>query len=87
MRIFYGVYNILLDVTNICLTKLMHTNIITIPSSDYTRANYFGDPIVGTIKKIFILNDNVLQEYSDNYVIFINTINNTVSTSDARPIL
>lgn len=57
MKIFYGINNIKIDVTDICTTKLMDANgIITIPESDVQRAAYFTDPFVGMYKKIFIEN-------------------------------
>ena len=63
MKIYYGIISNLIDVTDICLSKLLNNNIISIPSGDINRANYFTDPIIGTLKKIFILNDNNLTEY------------------------
>lgn len=65
MKIYYGIISNLIDVTDICLYKLLNNNIISIPSGDINRANYFTDPIIGTLKKIFILNDNNLTEYED----------------------
>ena len=46
MKIFYGILNNSIDVTDICLSKLMHNNIIIIPSGDGNRSNNFTDPLV-----------------------------------------
>ena len=55
MKIMYGTINRNIDVTEICLTKLLNNNIITIPSRESTRTSIFTDPQVGVLKKILIL--------------------------------
>lgn len=63
MKILYGTHDIKIDVTDICLTKLIDTNgIIIIPETDHKRAEYFTDPFVGIHKKIFI-EDREFDEY------------------------
>lgn len=76
----YGISNSCIDVTNICLAQLTNNNIITIPSGDNNRANYFGDPLSGILKKIFIIIDDVITEYEYFYTININLLNNIVTT-------
>ena len=57
MKILYGTHDIKIDVTDICLTKLIDSNgIIMIPETDHKRAEFFTDPFVGIHKKIFIEN-------------------------------
>lgn len=80
MKIYYGITNRRIDVTNICLLKLSNNNIINIPSGDGNRANYFTDPLPGILKKIIILNDDISSEYDNFTQIKINTINNTITT-------
>ena len=64
MKILYGVVIKFTDVTDICYNKLFDNNIIKIPCTDLKRAQYFGDPIYGTLKKIFIIDeDNNITEY------------------------
>jgi FkbM family methyltransferase len=88
MKIFYGITNNYFDVTDICLTKLNNNNIITIPKGDFSRSLYFTDPLIGTLKKIFILDDdNNLKEYEDYYVIKINILDNTITTTDPSDII
>jgi FkbM family methyltransferase len=81
MKIYYGITNNLIDVTDICTTKLKSNNIITIPYGDSSRAHYFTDPLFGVHKKIFIeINGNV-SEYDEFVQVIINTLNNTVNTA------
>lgn len=82
MKILYGVLNNNIDVTDICLSKLTHDNIITIPSGESNRAKYFTDPLYGTLKKIFVLLPNSLcsMEYEYLYTIKINIIDNSITT-------
>ena len=86
MQIKYGIQNNNIDITNICLTKLLQDNIITIPSNDYNRSYFFTDPIFGTLKKIFINIDDDITEYDDTQTIKINvdskiiTILNDITT-------
>lgn len=63
MKIFYGILENMIDVTDICLGKLMNDNIITIPSGDHNRSHYFTDPIIGVVKTIFIENNGIRTEY------------------------
>jgi FkbM family methyltransferase len=80
MKIFYGVINNKIDITQVCIDKLKHNNIIEIPCGDNNRAIYFTDPLSGIHKKIFIeMNENIT-EYDEYMQIKINTINNTITT-------
>ena len=86
MKIYYGVTNNSIDVTNICLEKLTRNNVITIPYGDFNRANYFTDPLIGVLKIIIIENSGVITEYDDFYTIKINIINNTINTTNENDI-
>ena len=86
MKIYYGIITNLIDVTDICLSKLLNNNIISIPAGDINRANYFTDHIIGTLKKIFILNDNNLTEYEHFYSIKINILDNTINVISNKDI-
>jgi len=79
MKIYYGIDNHFIDVTNICLIHLKKNDTITIPCGDETRAGYFTDPIFGTKKRISIENNGMITEYDDNYTIIINTITSEIS--------
>ena len=81
MKILYGIsiYNSI-DVTNICLSQLTKNNIIHIPDGDQNRANIFTDPLPGTLKKIFILNDDNIREYNISLKVHINITGTTIET-------
>lgn len=80
MKIMYGLIDNRIDVTEICLSKMLHNNIITIPNGDCNRAEYFTDPLIYIRKKVFIdINDN-LTEYNDSYIIKINITDYTITT-------
>ena len=87
MRIYYGISNSSIDVTDICFTKLINNKgTITIPRGDCDRAHYFTDPLFGTHKKIFIKNDGVETEYDESYQIKINTINNKIYATNENEV-
>ena len=86
MEIKYGIHNNYIDVTEICYSKLLKDNIITIPLGDHYRANYFGDPLIYVHKSIFIINNNITTEYNENYKIQINIIDYTVHTTSVSEI-
>jgi len=90
LTILYGIKENRRDVTNICLTRLNNNNVITIPAEDGVRASYFGDHLVGIVKKVFIiLNGNEtehIQNFQD-YCITINLADYTINTPiNANPI-
>ena len=70
-NILYGMKNNRRDVTEICLSKLIHNNIITIPKGDLNRAFFFIDHLPGIEKKIFIMIDESEYEYDQNHIIEI----------------
>jgi FkbM family methyltransferase len=80
MKIHYGIIGKSIDVTNICIEKLMKNNIITIPSGERNRSNYFTDPLYGILKKIIIENNGIITEYDELTQIKIDTINNIINT-------
>lgn len=52
MKIYYGIIDNKIDVTDICLLKLKNNNnIVTIPNGDHNRASHFTDPLVNIHKK------------------------------------
>jgi FkbM family methyltransferase len=82
MKIYYGNNNNFVDVTHICLEKLIQNNIITIPSGDNNRVVYFEDHLYGVHKKILIEINGNINEYDEFKQIKINILNNTVSVID-----
>ena len=63
----YGTDNKNIDVTDIVKNNANELGILHIQKTDKERAQIFGDPVFGTIKKIFIINDN--DNDSDIYII------------------
>jgi FkbM family methyltransferase len=88
MKIYYGIIDNLIDITNICFTKLIDNGIITIPAGDFNRASRFGDHIVGTLKSIFIdtIEDNNKMEYNQYCIIKININDNSISSIETNDI-
>jgi FkbM family methyltransferase len=80
MKIYYGIANNSIEVTAICIEKMINNGIITIPSGDNNRSNYFTDPLFGIHKKIIIENYDIVTEYDALTQIKINTLNNTITT-------
>ena len=88
MIIKYGIVDNNIDVTDMCYNKLCNNNIITIPEGDHNRAKYFGDPLLGVLKSIFIINDlNETVEYSHTKVISIDITKNLVEYKDSNDII
>lgn len=81
MKILYGIsLTNSIDVTNICLSKLIRNNVIVIPDGDCNRAIFFTDPLPGIIKKIIILNNDNVTEYNISLQVHINIKDNTIKT-------
>jgi len=78
MKILYGLIDNNIDVTEICLSKMLHNNIIIIPNGDVNRAHYFTDPLLNILKKVFININDKLTEYDNSYIIKINITNYTI---------
>ena len=79
MKIYYGISGSLIDVTSICIDKLMTNNIITIPYGGANRVAYFTDPLPGIHKKIFIVNNDDYCEYDEYMKVVINLETNNIT--------
>ena len=86
MKIYYGILENKLDVTDICFSKLKKDNIITIPFCDTIRAYYFTDPIYGVHKNVIIDLNNSVTEYNEFTRVQIDTKNNIISILDENQI-
>jgi FkbM family methyltransferase len=82
MKIFYGIIDNNIEVTEICFNKLMLNNIITIIDGDDNRGRLFPDPVFGVVKNIYIYNKNTISEYKDNQLLKIDILNNKIETID-----
>ena len=80
IKIYYGIFNNKIEVTDICFKHLIRNNIISIPSIDNNISNFFGDHLPGILKSIFILFEGTLNQYEDIYTIKLNLTENTITT-------
>jgi FkbM family methyltransferase len=80
MKIFYGLVNKSIDVTQICIERLKNNNIIKIPAGDVNRTRFFTDPLFGVHKHIIIEYNNTITVYDEYRKIIINTLTNNIST-------
>lgn len=80
MKITYGTSDCNIDVTEICYTKLMKTNIISIPYGDHNRSFFFTDPITNKVKSIFITDKyNITTEYDYTKKVIIDIVTETMT--------
>jgi FkbM family methyltransferase len=78
-KIEYGSKDQRIDVTNVAYQNLKSDDVIFIPKGDVTRGNYFTDPAFGTLKSIFITNDNGdINEFDHSHNIYINCITHEI---------
>lgn len=78
LKISYGVENMNIDVTSICITNKSNDNVIYIPNSDENRGKLFGDPLYGTLKNIYIETDENKFIISQNDHVYIDISNNKI---------
>jgi len=83
MFIKYGFKDKIVDVTEICFSKLVRNNIVTIPADDIVRGNIFPDPAFGEIKTLYIVDDNNnTTEYDNQKTVKIDITTNVVTVLD-----
>ena len=79
MIIAYGIDGNTIDITEICFNRLLEGGVISIPSSDHSRAHIFTDPLPGILKRIFITDtNNVTTAYDAAQELRINVAENTI---------
>lgn len=86
MKIYYGIKNNRIDITDICLEHLMIKNIICIPYDDINRSKFFTDPLPNILKRIFIDN-NGFTEYDNFTSIKINILTNEIHSTNESDIM
>jgi FkbM family methyltransferase len=82
IKILYGLDDTTIDVSHICTTRLIRNNVITIPSGDHNRSNYFSDPIPNVLKKIYVVNGDNTVECDDTVVVRIDMIHGMADRID-----
>ena len=93
MKILYGAYETWIDVSDICLQKLKHGDVITIPFGDIVRASIFTDPCVGVHKKIVVIKADHLNsdgtsrsEFDSDYTVRINVATGVIDTVNEQSV-
>jgi FkbM family methyltransferase len=78
IKIYYGTDLNRIDITETVLIKNKNKNIIHIPAGDQSRANFYGDPVFGQLKNIYIEsnNDSYIIDHNDN--IYLNIDDNMI---------
>jgi len=77
----YGTTDFKIDISHKILLNCFKNECIYIPNTDVDRANLFGDPLVGTLKSIFI-NGKIYKDYTK---LFIYYKTNTIYQVDEIP--
>ena len=68
IKIYYGTDSNRIDITETALikNKNKNKNIIHIPAGDESRAGFYGDPVFGQLKNIYIETNNDSYEIGHN---------------------
>jgi len=81
MFILYGTADSSIDVTDICMQKLVFGTTISIPYNDQVRAAIFTDPHPGVPKVLIVVKSSGIQlAYNDAYIVNIDILNENVTT-------
>jgi FkbM family methyltransferase len=83
MKIYYGIPNFLVDVTQICQSLKRH-NIIIIPDGDHNRALLFKDHLPGTEKYIYTETSSGMTQYDQTMLLHIEEDHITTTSVDTR---
>jgi len=83
LRIEYGTDILKVDVTEKALQN--KDKIINIPVGDNERAKIFGDPVYGSLKRIYLVNDNHIYTIQDTDYVNINMKNSKLYINQGVP--
>jgi len=70
-RLYYGIINKHIDVTNICSEKCIYNDVLYITNDQYQRDQLFTDPAVGHDKFIFIHVENDMYVYNNRRHVYM----------------
>lgn len=79
-QILYGIDRCKIDVTDVCFKQLMNGSIMHIPAGDGERSRIFSDPMIGVLKKIYIVSDGKTIVCENIYEMQINMITGEIAT-------
>jgi len=74
-RIYYGIINKNIDVTDDCNKKCIHNDVLYITNDQYQRDQLFTDPAVGHDKFIFIHINNNIRVFNNTHQVFLDISN------------
>jgi len=81
MFILYGTSESSIDVTDICMQKLLFGSIISIPYNDNARAGLFTDPQPGVPKIIIVVkSDGIQTGYDDKCIVNVDILSEVITT-------
>lgn len=84
MEFFYGIKEKAVNITNVVFEKCKSGNIISIPQNDHSRASIFTDPLIGTVKSIYIKHNDIITEYDSETIVFVNLDTNIITTRNVN---
>lgn len=86
IQVNYGIPDQLFDITDKVTGLADRNGIANIPATDNSRADLFGDPLVGILKSIYITNldTNTVTEYDITKQLMINILTGEVTEVDMR---
>jgi FkbM family methyltransferase len=76
IKIYYGTDSNRIDITETALIKNKNKNIIHIPAGDESRAGFYGDPVFGKLKNIYIESNNDYYIIDNNENVYLNIDDN-----------
>lgn len=83
LKVFYGLGETQIDVTEICRTKLSQDGVARIPAGDMSRSLHMPDPLLNVVKEITIqLPNGEVQRFNDSKCVLVDFRNGTVSSFD-----
>ena len=79
-KIQYGLDECKIDVTDVCFKQLMVGSILHIPAGDGERSRIFSDPLIGVLKKVYIVADGKTIVCENIYEMQINMVTGQIVT-------
>jgi len=81
-KIYYGIINQNIEVTDICNKKCIHNDVLYITNNQYDRDQLFTDPAVGYDKFVFIHINNDIYVFNNSRQVFLDINDKKVAYND-----
>lgn len=85
--ILYGIGDNYINVTKKCVDASKNKDFIEIPRTDIERAAIFGDPLLGTVKKIMLLHPYGARYYFDQGMVLKLAKNELSTNATKKPVI